>query len=115
MKEIKVFCVFLLWVIVLILCLSLAGCKTAEPSTQIGENAKEQIQIAYNNLPKECKSPEREREFNLAIKDIDSLVQSCELEKVPLRDEIRYQRVLLFGLAGLSLLLFVGLLRKRLA
>lgn len=113
-KELKVFLILATWVGILILCLSLSGCKTVEPSTQIGENAKEQIQIAYNNLPKECKSPEREREFNLAIKDIDSLVASCEAEKVPLNQQIHYQRVLLFGLGGLSLLLFLGLLRKTL-
>lgn len=97
---------------ILLLTLSLTGCKTPEPSTQIGESAKEQIQVAYNNLPKECKSPEREREFNLAIKNIDSLNATCELEKVPLRDTIRYLRTLLIGAAFVSLLLFVGLLRK---
>lgn len=104
-----------LWVLLLIACLSLLGCgKTAEPSTQIGGNVQEQIQLAYENLPKECKSPEREKEFNLAIKNVDALVASCETEKVPLRQQIRYQQVLLFGLAGLSVLLFLGLLRKKL-
>ena len=112
MKEIKIFCIFLLWVILLVVCLSLAGCKTPEPSTQIGENLQEQIQLAYNNLPKECKSPEREKEFNLAVKNVESLTATCELEKVPLRDEIRYLRTLLIGAAGVSLLLFLGLLRK---
>lgn len=112
MKEIKIFCVFLLWLILLIVCLALAGCKTPEPSTQIGENIQEQIQLAYNNLPKECKSPEKEKEFNLAVKNIQSLTATCELEKVPLKDEIRYLRTLLIGAAGVSLLLFLGLLRK---
>lgn len=114
MKELKVMSVFLAWLLLTILSLALSGCKTDAPSTAIGENAKEQIQIAYNNLPQECKSPEREREFNLAIKDIDSLVAACEMEKVPLNQQIHYQRVLLFGLGGLSLLLFLGLLRKSL-
>ena len=103
-----------LWVLLLIACLSLLGCKSPEPSTQIGGNLQEQIQLAYENLPKECKSPEREKEFNLAIKNVDALVASCETEKVPLRQQIRYQQVLLFGLAGLSVLLFLGLLRKKL-
>ena len=37
---------------------------------------------------------------------------ACELEKVPLKDTIRYLRTLLVGAAFVSLLLFVGLLRK---
>lgn len=100
------------FIVTLVAVLALAGCKTPEPSTQIGENIQEQIQITYNNLPKECKSPEREREFNLAVKNVESMKAACELEKVPLKDTIRYLRTLLIGAAFVSLLLFVGLIRK---
>ena len=91
----------------------LAGCRTNPPSTVIGETAKEQVEIAYNNLPKECKSPEREREFRLAIKQIDAVVQSCEAEKVPLNQRIRFQSVALVALSILSIALFLGLIRSR--
>lgn len=111
-KELQVICAFGIWLGALILALFLAGCSTKEPSTQIGENAKESITIAYNNLPKECKSPEREREFNNAVNQVDALVQTCEIEKIPFRQRIRYQTVALYALGSLSLLLFLGLLRK---
>jgi len=111
----KTFAKIILWFVIVLLCMSLAACKSqSAPSTDIGHNAQEQIQIVYNNLPKECKSPEREQEFNLAIKTIDSVIASCETEKAPLNQQIRYQKVLLFGLTGLSLLLFLALVRKTL-
>lgn len=98
----------------LLILLLLTGCKTPEPSAAIGENAKEQIAIAYNNLPKECKSADREREFNLAIKQVDTLVASCEAEKKPLNQRIRYQSLIIAALSTLSILLFLGLIRSRL-
>lgn len=111
-QELYIILTFAAWIGLLILCLSLTGCKTVEPSIQIGDNVKEQITIAYNNLPKECKSPEREREFNLAVKQVDSLTATCEVEKVPLRQKIRYQTVEIYALLALSILLGVGFLRK---
>lgn len=102
------------WFILLMLMLMLTGCKTTEPSAAIGENAKEQIAIAYNNLSKECKSADREREFNLAIKQVDTLMASCEAEKKPLNQRIRYQSLIIGALSILSTLLFLGLIRKRL-
>ena len=94
--------------------LTLSGCKTTEPSTTIGENAKEQIQIAYNNLPKECKSPDREREFMMAMRHVDAVVASCASEKKPLNQRIRYQSVAIVALSLLSIALFLGLIRSRL-
>lgn len=98
----------------LIVCLLLLGCKTPEVSSNLADSAKEQVQMAYNNLPKECKSPEREREFNSAISQIDNIVASCEVEKQPLKERLRTQTVISFGLGFLSLLLFLGLIRKKL-
>lgn len=99
---------------VLILALTLAGCHSTEPSATIGENAKEQINIAYSSLPKECKTKVTEKQFKLAQDEIDAIIASCEKEKEPLIEKIRYQRVLLAGLSGLFLLLCVWLLRKTL-
>ena len=97
----------------LIFCLLLLGCKTPEVSSNLADSAKEQVQIAYNNLPKECKSAEREREFNAAINQIDNIVASCEVEKQPIRERLKTQTLISFGLGLLSLLLFVGLIRKK--
>lgn len=97
----------------LIFCLLLLGCKTPEVSSNLADSAKEQVQIAYNNLPKECKSAEREREFNAAINQIDNIVTSCEVEKQPIRERLKTQTLISFGLGFLSLLLFVGLIRKK--
>lgn len=112
--ERNVGAIIVTWFILLIFTLMLVGCKTTEPSAAIGENAKEQIAIAYNNLPKECKSADREREFNLAIKQVDTLMASCEAEKKPLNQRIRYQSLTIGALSILSILLFLGLIRKRL-
>lgn len=98
--------------ILIVLTTFLTACRTTAPSTVIGETAKEQVEIAYNNLPKECKSPEREREFRLAIKQIDAVVQSCEAEKVPLNQRIRFQSLALVALSILSIALFLGLIRS---
>jgi len=113
-KELRVITILATWFGLLILALSLSACRTEPPSTQIGETAKEQISIAYNNLPKECKSPEREREFNLAIKQVDSISRTCEIEKVPLNQRIRYQTVAIYALLSLTILLSVAYLRRRL-
>lgn len=112
--ERKIGAVVIAWLILVMFCLMLSGCKTAEPSTTIGENAKEQIQIAYNNLPKECKSPEREREFTMAMRHVDAVVASCASEKKPLNQRIRYQFVAIVALSLLSTALFLGLIRSRL-
>lgn len=99
--------------ILIIFATLLVGCRSTTPSAMIGETAKEQIEIAYNNLPKECKSPDREREFRLAIKQVDAVIQSCEAEKVPLNQRIRFQSLALVALSILSIVLFLGLIRSR--
>lgn len=106
--------IIITWFLLAMFLLMLSSCRTPEPSAAIGENAKEQIAVAYNNLPKECKSADREREFNLAIKQVDTLVASCEAEKKPLNQRIRYQSLTIAALSTLSILLFLGLIRSRL-
>ena len=101
-------------IVVIALAITLAGCKTKDPVVIMGDNAKEQISIAYDHLPKECKSAEREREFNAAISQVTAVVSTCEGQKETLNQRIRYQSALIAALFVLSIALFLGILRNRL-
>lgn len=108
--------VVLVWVILLVASLALlcGCCKTQDPVTTIGDNAKEQISMAYDHLPKECKSAEREREFNAAINHVTAVVATCSEQKESLNRQIHYQSVAIAALSLLSIALFLGIIRSRL-
>lgn len=100
--------------LLIVLCIFLVGCKTQDPVVTIGDNAKEQISMAYDHLPKECKSAEREREFNAAINHVTAVVSTCKEQKEALNQRIRYQSALIVVLSLVSIGLFLGIIRSRL-
>lgn len=106
--------IIITWLLLVMFVLMLNGCKTQDPVVTIGDNAKEQISMAYDHLPKECKSAEREREFNAAINHVTAVVSTCKEQKEALNQRIRYQSALIVVLSLVSIGLFLGIIRTRL-
>lgn len=88
----------------LLIILLLAGCKSTPPIENISGNAKQDIEMIYTVLSKECKTETVQLAKNNAQARIDSIVEYCNLEKDNLQKEIRYRNLIIFVLAGLVLL-----------
>ena len=100
---------------VVIACLFLTGCVGKPASETIAETAKESITAIYKTLPKECQTKEVKEAHINAQKQVDNVVQTCNLEKSNLEAQLRYKNLLVLGLSLLVCILVLLLLRKTLS
>lgn len=91
--------------ILLILTVLLNGCSRKEPIENIGDNAKNDVEMMYTVLPKECKTEAVTIAKENALRQIESVVSYCNLEKDNLQLKIRYRELLIGVLSGLLLLM----------
>lgn len=102
--------VILVWFFLLMVALTLSGCKHTPATETIADSAKETISQAYNNLPKECQTESTRKAMEKAQKEIDAVVVSCETEKRAIEAEA-HNRLLRTWLIGLvvAIIALIGL------
>ena len=99
-------------IFVILACLVVAGCRTTPVSETVADAAKESISVAYNSLPKECKTADVKKEHDNAQKQIDNITASCNLEKKNLEVRLAHKNLLVLGLSiSLGILLLLTLRR----
>lgn len=90
----------------IVACFLLLGCRSVPVSETIAQGAKETISVAYDTLPKECKTSEMKRLVSVAQKQIDEISESCKTEKEVLKGKL-HQSYLMSVILGLVLAFFV--------
>lgn len=99
-------------IIAFLACFLLFGCSSTTVSENIAQTAKESISIAYESLPKECKTKDNEKLYINAQKQVDHVVESCKLEIQNLEERLRYKNLLILGLSGFVCILVLLMLRR---
>lgn len=99
-------------IFVILACLTVAGCAPAPVSETVADAAKESISVAYNSLPKECKTADVKKAHDNAQKQIDNITASCNLEKKNLEVRLAHKNLLILGLSiSLGILILLTLRR----
>lgn len=95
---------------ILPLVLVLAACsKEVSPSQSAANNAIDTITAIHQSLPEQCKTQANETLFNVAQREIQSVVEQCDIEKAEIeRIVIKWRTFAVL----LSLLILAYIIRK---
>lgn len=96
----------------IVACFLLLGCRSVPVSETIAQGAKETISVAYDSLPKECKTKEARRIMETAKVQIDSIIQSCKTEKDAINNKLLRYKLICYALGFVLLFLLWRKIKK---